>query len=569
MTRREKKLTPEMLHAMVRQGTAPLTPAALHELLRVVFNIEIATGSLLPGSAAPFEYLVHTFFEGTMAMEGVRPTKWREARRPADCVVWAARGAGKTSLGAVATTLDLVFKAGIEVRILGGSLEQSQRMHEHLRRLFEIPDLAGLLAEKITDRRIVLRNGSRAQILAQSQTSVRGTRVQKLRCDEVELFDPEVWNAAQLTTRSMRLAGPWGQTVRGSVEALSTMHRPFGLMWNLVGDAAGHDGRPTDRDRADKPKQQRRMVFRWGLIDVLARCGPAHVCGACPIEPECGGRAKQRDRNRHARPGHVSVDDAVRMKSRVGASVWESEMLCLRPRRSDCVLPEFDPAIHVGDWAVPPEAAAPRPEADHRPAFDPAPAEPTARRRWVAGMDFGIRSPTVLLLAWYREDDPHRVLYVEAEHVRTDWTIEQHARILLGAEAAPGWPNPAPEIEWIGVDPAGNQRSEQTGVSSISALRKAGLPVRWRRLRLHQGLDLLRVRLSPAATAAGGAPGQPRLFVHRRCAKLAESLTKYHYPEGRPESLEPAKDGSDHAVDALRYLVACLDHAHVAKLSAY
>ena len=37
--------------------------------------------------------------------------------------------------------------------------------------------------------------------------SVRGTRVQKLRCDEVELFTPEVWDAVQLTTQSKLCGG--------------------------------------------------------------------------------------------------------------------------------------------------------------------------------------------------------------------------------------------------------------------------------------------------------------------------------------------------------------------------
>ena len=38
---------------------------------------------------------------------------------------------------AIATLLDMVHKPGIQVRILGGSLEQSCRMHEHLRRMLE------------------------------------------------------------------------------------------------------------------------------------------------------------------------------------------------------------------------------------------------------------------------------------------------------------------------------------------------------------------------------------------------------------------------------------------------
>src|SRR5690606_7299407 len=130
------------------------------------------------------------------------------------------------------TALDLIFKPGIEVRLLAGSLEQARRMHAHLRDLFDRPGPASMVEGRVTERRLRLTNGSQAEILAQSQTSVRGTRVQKLRCDEVELFDPDVWEAAQLVTRSKE-CGP--VRVRGSIECLSTMHVPYGIMHDLVG----------------------------------------------------------------------------------------------------------------------------------------------------------------------------------------------------------------------------------------------------------------------------------------------------------------------------------------------
>ena len=165
-----------------------------------------------------------------------------DSHDPADCVVWANRGGGKTFLGAVATMLDLVFKPGIQVRILVCSLEQSKRMQDHLTRLFEHERLAPLLKPGRAGRAarsVTLANGSRAEILAASETSVRGVRVQKVRCDEVELFTPSLWRAVQLTTRSLNVSGPWGPTVRGSIEALSTMHLPYGIMWDLVGAGIG------------------------------------------------------------------------------------------------------------------------------------------------------------------------------------------------------------------------------------------------------------------------------------------------------------------------------------------
>src|SRR5207245_9085180 len=132
-------------------------------------------------------------------------------------------------------------KPQCHVRILGGSLEQSLRMWEHLG-----PDVQKLAEAEIhkgrSTRRIDFKNGSSAAILTQSQRAVRGLHVQKLRCDEVEMFDPEVWEAAQLITRSrpeLKLPGneQVHKAVLGTIEVFSTMHRPGGLMSKIIDKA--------------------------------------------------------------------------------------------------------------------------------------------------------------------------------------------------------------------------------------------------------------------------------------------------------------------------------------------
>ena len=476
-------------------SNAPETPEELHAWLVEHLSIMVVREPMDPNHNAPFEYLCHAFFED---------------RQPRDCVVWANRGGGKTFYAAVATLLDLVFKPGIEIRILGGSLEQSKRMHTHLRGLFEIEPFDELVEGRITERRLRLTNGSSAELLAQSQTSVRGTRVQKLRCDELELFDREVWEAAQLTTREMRSGTG---RVRGSIECFSTMHVPYGLMHELI-EQSGGDGAT-------------RRIFKWGLVDVLDACGEGHRCigddGPCPLAPECAGRAKGRRLNPadvSQTPGHISIDDAIALKARVGRDTWNSEMLCLRPQRSDCVLPEFDEGVHVVQ-AIPDGAK---------------------NGLCIAGMDFGIRSPTVVLFA--RVDD-HGVVWVVDEYVQSDRSLEEHIGVIKAHHPVP---------VWLGVDPAGRQRDLQTGISDAQAMRRAGLVVKDRRLRLHEGLRLIRARLKPAT-------GGPRLYISSRCERLIDSVRKYHYPKDQPFSDLPEKDGHDHCVDALRYMLQNLDRA--------
>lgn len=505
----------------------PATPQQLHQWLRHVLDINIPTTPLLPTNTAPFDYIKHTYFESSpppphSSHSFPHLQNSQTNQHPADCVVWANRGGGKTFLGALATALDLIFKPGIEVRILAGSLEQAKRMHEHLRKLFDHPATAPLLHSPITDRRIRLRSGSRAELLAQSEASVRGTRVQKLRCDEVELFDRDVWQAAQLTTISANIQGPWGNTVRGAVEALSTMHRPHGLMHSIITESLQHT-----QQQITTPTP--RKVFRWGLIDVLEHCPQHRDCATCQLHPECRGLAKQRPPQT---AGHLTIDDAIRMKSRVARQTWESEMLCLRPSRRDAVLPEFDPAIHVINQ-------------------DPNPTE-QQHLLWIAGMDFGYRSPTVILIA---ATDNTGVVRILDEIAATEQTLEQN----LAKLAAKPWPKPT----WIGIDPAGRQRNDQTGYSNAAAMRKAGYETRSRPLRLHPGLELLRARLKPADNSP------PTLYIHQRCQRLIQAIEQYHYPEDKPESLEPVKDGADHHTDALRYLITNLDKPYTTTLTHY
>ncbi len=565
----------------IDRSTRPRSADELEAWIYRWLEIDVARHAVVDGHSSPFDYIKWAFFDddrvgtqtpGEAALEGEpEHSAEREASQDVeatgkspDGVVWANRGGGKTLLGAVATLLDMHFKSGIEVRILAGSMEQASRMHEHLRRLLEREDMIDLVAGKITDRKIELVNGSRMELLAQSQTSVRGTRVQRLRCDEVELFDPAVWEAAQLTTRSKVCAG---RLVRGSIECLSTMHVPHGLMHRMVVEA----------------KEGKRRLFKWGVIDVLAKCGEERKCGGgsaacdgsastsangqtlalnpqhaapstqhvvpCALWADCGGRAKERRGNLSDEGiGHITIDDAIRMKGRVSQATWEAEMVCLRPRRDLTVFPEFVPAVHV----VTDEQMAGLTNGRMGAAEEAS--------RWpvtfVGGMDFGIRSPAVVLWAAY--DGATGRLFVVDERVQTGRTVAEHARAILES--------PWPQLRWLGVDPSGNSLNDHTGTTSVAVLRAAGLKVKVNHAYVVPGIELVRARLRPADEATSGGP---RLYVHARCVKLIESLEKYHYPVNEPTSLMPEKDGSDHAVDALRYMVQNLDGAAEAKSSFY
>ena len=464
----------------------------LHRFVRVAMGLNVPRTPIIPGNSAPYDYLLHAYFESPYDADKLSSK---------DAVVWANRGGGKTMLGAAATLLDLLFKPGIQVRILGGSFEQSVKMHEHLLTLLDRPWFRRVLDGQPTQRRVALTNGSRVQLLAGSQRSVRGVRVHKLRCDEVEEFDPAVWEAAQMVTRS----GKCGSTyVHGAVEALSTMHRPFGLMAEIT--RAHESGSLT----ASK-------MFKWSAIDVIERCPQERPCDSCVLHEDCRGKAKLAN-------GFISVDDLVQQWRRTSRRTWATEMMCQEPEVSDCVYPEFKPSIHVREEVSQAESSM-----------------------LIGGMDFGLRSPTVML--WARVGKPdestsQRTLHVVDEYIKAGETLSHHMEAIEKRSGLQG----RKHCDWLGVDPAGNQRNSHTGISDVQALRGMGYRIRSKRSSLRDGIERIRRRLD-----------RRTLYIHPRCERLIDAIRSYHFDTEKPNRQGPVKDGPDHLCDALRYMIVNLE----------
>ena len=400
------------------------TPDELHAWIKDRTHLHIPRTNVCPHHQAPFDYICTAYFE---------PSR--------DQIVWAPRGGGKTSLAAIATLLDLLHKPGISVRILGGSLEQSLRMWDYLmQHINDDEQLKELVKNPNATSRKLKMNRSHAAVLTQSQRSVRGLRVQKLRCDEIELFDEPIWQAAQLTTRSAELDG---LATRGTIEAFSTMHQAYGLMSKLV----------------DKAPESGVKVVRWCLLEVLQRCPQERDCNTCPLWDECQGVAKTKC------DGFFSIDDAITMKQRVSEETWQSEMLCRRPSREGMVFPMLAGATHYREEA-------------------PFPIDAECHR-WLA-IDFGFSAPLVCLWIITRGEQ----IYVLDEHVKKGLTIDQH----IGEIHARPWGR----ATHIACDPAGSSVNEQTAKSNIDVLRKHEYKVRTRGSRIVDGVELVRAALKSA-----------------------------------------------------------------------
>ncbi|HUU31378.1 MAG TPA: hypothetical protein VMY69_04685, partial [Phycisphaerae bacterium] len=476
---------------------------ALWQFVRSVYGLTVPRRAVCPGHAAPMAYLERAI---------LKPGR--------DLVVWACRGGAKTELGSVAAHLDSILRPGCQTRILGGSLDQSEKMYESLMRKWD-GLFSAMLARNPTARRTDLVNGSAIEVLTQSARSVRGQRVHRLKCDEVDEFSPEVWQAAQFVTQS----GPGrdGAWIPAQMEVFSTMHRPFGPMATLVDRLTTLDT-PTARSGP--------ALLVWCLWEVIERCGPEWSCSRCPLWSDCGGRAREAE-------GYFPIEDALAQKSRASRAAWEAEMLCQRPRADSLVFAEFDPARHVAPVR-----------------YDPA--LPLYR-----AIDFGYANPFVCLWVQVKDcglkgkndhvDDVDLSgvqLRVIGEYVERERPVSEHARKLAALDPGP--------VAATYADPAGWQRSDVTGTGPCQELARLGIRVRTPRAGILEGVEMVRRLLKERPLGAVGGP--TGLVIEPSCRWLVRAFQEYHWDRSGDErrNERPAKDGADHPIDALRYLVTGL-----------
>jgi len=413
------------IYAELRR-TRPSKRRDLKNYVKVFLGIDVPNRKICPYHNSPMDYLWHCFSADLPNLRGT--SHERRATKNADCIIWANRAGGKTELAAVATLMDCIFKPNCQVRILAGSGEQAGRMYEYLTGFLH-NGFEQFLAGPIFKAKCRFTNGSAVEVLTQSPTSVRGQHVQKLRCDELELFDEDIFAAAKFTTQST-------ENLTAAMELISTMHRPYGLMQKVV-SSAPQFGTP---------------VFKWCIWEVIEKCTDRN-CSRCPLLDDCQGKAKVAD-------GYLKIDDCITQMHRASRAGWEAEMLCIKPSRENVVFDEFDTKTHVQP-------------------VDYDPNLPLYR-----SLDFGFVNPFVCL--WIQVDDTGIVRVID-EYIRTRATIDVHA-----GEIKSRTPVSEEQVAATFCDPAGAGANDVTGTSVVRELRTLGIMVQFRRSGILEGIELIR-----------------------------------------------------------------------------
>ncbi len=240
-------------------GRLPQDRDELHAYLRVVWGMTVPRTPVCPHHSSPFEALAQAYF----------------AEHPVS--LWkASRGfGGKSTLMGTLCTIEAAT-LGAQITVLGGSASQSQRVHEVTHeRWFHETAPTGLLAGDPTRFQTRLKNGGWIIALMASQKSVRGPHPQRLRLDEVDEMDLELFEAAQ--GQPMDARGLKSQTV------ISSTHQyPDGTMTALI---------------------QRAHENGWPIHEWCWR--------------ECVGTEEE--------PGWLSMEQVERKKVEVSQRMWEVE----------------------------------------------------------------------------------------------------------------------------------------------------------------------------------------------------------------------------------------------------
>ena len=176
--------------------------------------------------------------------------------------------------------------------------------------------------------------------------------------------------------------------------------------------------------------------------------------------------------------------------------------------------------------------------------------DPSRAVEWFAALDYGFAHYTVCLLGC-RDGDGN--IFIVDEHAERLWLPQRHAGAILAMLTRHGLTVSALSRFVAGADVFSRQSDGQTVAGQYA---KHGFKLKIANMdRLNGWAEIMQL----FGDEAGGI--KPKLFIHRRCGRLIETIPSLQHDPNRPEDVlkvdaDDEGNGGDDAADALRYLVA-------------
>jgi hypothetical protein len=224
-----------------------------------------------------------------------------------------------------------------------------------------------------------------------------------------------------------------------------------------------------------------------------------------------GGSAWKRVSIGAAECPRITAEFLERERQSLGDSWVAQEYLCSFESLEGLVYPDFSVQV----------------------CYERETASGVGRSKQVGGIDWGFRNPFAALWGCLDGDD---VLTITGERYLRETPLHEHAKALPR------------DVTWY-ADPAGAQE--------INAFIRADLTVRKANNDIRAGIAAVHARLQTGRLKV----------VAERCPNLLAEAQLYRYPtkrDGQPDTETPV-DENNHALAALRYLVASIDAAFLAR----
>jgi hypothetical protein len=238
-------------------------------------------------------------------------------------------------------------------------------------------------------------------------------------------------------------------------------------------------------------------------------------------EWEHGGDAWKRVCISAADCPRITAEFLERERQSLGDSWVAQEYLCSFESLEGLVYPDFA-ALTAGE----PGASVGEPGALATGVL-------TRGRTKLGGIDWGFRNPFAALWGHLDRDD---LLTITGERYLRETPLHEHAKALPR------------DVTWY-ADPAGAQE--------INAFIRADLTVRKANNDIRAGIAAVHARLQTSRLQV----------IAKNCPNLLAEAQLYRYPtkqDGRPDTETPL-DENNHALAALRYLIASIDERFLAK----
>ena len=153
----------------------------------------------------------------------------------ANWALWyGSRGTGKSYMLAILALTVAALKE-VNVTLLGGSMAQSQNVHEHVENLLKAPNAPVQMVENSIQSETSFGPGNWIRPLPASQKTVRGPHPTMTLLDEIDEMEKKVYDAAM--GQALEQPNKRGVVVQEMVVASSTWQNPIGTFQEVMDDA--------------------------------------------------------------------------------------------------------------------------------------------------------------------------------------------------------------------------------------------------------------------------------------------------------------------------------------------